>query len=243
MKWTAKRIKSFYINPKVLPNTMAGALVRRGIAECIKKYQSQLTGRLLDVGCGFSPYKSLLKSIDDYIGLDIEDHHYVTTENDKVLFDGKHFPFESQQFDSLLCTEVLEHVFDPQDFINEMYRVLKEDGCVLVTTPFFWPLHEEPYDFYRYTRYALKGLFEQAGFSEITIMVRGGWLTNFSLMLGQYCCRFFPKYKYLRYMVMLLSYPMVYLVQWILPKFDRSEKSKSLPTGYTLLAKKQPCPK
>ncbi|MFA5864688.1 MAG: class I SAM-dependent methyltransferase [Phycisphaerae bacterium] len=242
MTWTAKRIKSRYVNPKILPHTMSNALVKRSIVECVKKYQSRLTGRLLDVGCGFSPYKSLLKAIDNYTGLDIKGNHYIIAEEekdkDKVFFDGKTIPFEPQQFDSILCTEVLEHVFEPQDFINEIYRVLKGDGCVLLTTPFLWPLHDEPYDFYRYTRYALKELFEHAGFSEITILVRGGWYTNFSLMLGGCFTRCFPKYKYLRYMLMLLGYPLVYVTQIILPKFDRHLESETLPVGYTVFAKK-----
>ncbi len=240
MGWTAKRITSRFIKPKLLPHTMSNALLRRSIVEGVQKYQSQLTGRLLDVGCGVSPYKSVLKAIDDYTGLDIKDNRPITAkeESDIVLFDGKHFPFEPQQYDSLLCTEVLEHVFEPQDFINEMYRVLKEDGRVLLTTPFLWPLHEEPYDFYRYTKYALKELFERAGFSEITIQARGDWHTNCSLMLGSYFSNCITKQKYLRYLVLLLTYPMVYIAQIILPKFDRSPGNETLPMGYTVFARK-----
>ena len=77
---------------------------------------------------------------------------------------GNKFPFEQSIFDSVLCSQVLEHVFTPIDFLNEINRVMKDGGTLLLTVPFVWDEHEQPYDFARYSSFGLKYMLEETGF-------------------------------------------------------------------------------
>jgi SAM-dependent methyltransferase len=79
--------------------------------------------------------------------------------------------------DAVICTEVLEHVGDPGAVLGELYRLLVPGGRIWLTTPFVWPLHEEPYDHYRYTQYALRSLLRQAGFEGVEVVAFGGWFS------------------------------------------------------------------
>jgi ubiquinone/menaquinone biosynthesis C-methylase UbiE len=71
--------------------------------------------------------------------------------------------------DAVLSTQVLEHVADPLSVLAEFFRVLKPDGRLWLTAPFVWYLHEEPYDYYRFTSHGLRFLLERAGFIEIEV--------------------------------------------------------------------------
>lgn len=139
-------------------------IARKGLYREISKLAPQLSGRLLDVGCGSKPYKDLFK-VDEYIGMEIESTQYIETKTEiDVFYDGKTFPFADHSFDSLLCNQVLEHVFNPDEFIAEMNRVLKPGGKLLLTVPFVWDEHEQPWDFARYSSFGLKHVMEKHGF-------------------------------------------------------------------------------
>ena len=78
-------------------------------------------------------------------------------------------PFKDETFDVVLCTEVMEHVPEPQMMLDEIYRVLKPGRTLIFTTPFLVPLHEQPYDFFRYTPLALRYMLEKSGYDIIII--------------------------------------------------------------------------
>ena len=83
-------------------------------------------------------------------------------------------PLKDSSLDSILCTEVLEHVRDPRAVWVEFYRVLRPGGKVLLATPMSWPGHEEPFDFFRYPEYGLKMLAKETGFTVLRLIPRGG---------------------------------------------------------------------
>ena len=133
----------------------------------IKKTANHLTGSLLDVGCGSKPYRNYF-SATKYTGLDTDNSgHQHHDEDIDVIYDGKIFPFGDKEFDSVLCNQVLEHVFEPALLLNETNRVLKTGGKCLFTVPFVWDEHEQPYDYARYSSFGLKYLFEQHGFKVV----------------------------------------------------------------------------
>src|SRR3546814_2644916 len=80
----------------------------------------------------------------------------------------KKFPFESDIFNSVLCNQVLEHVFNPDAFLQEIHRVLRAGGMLLLTVPFVWDEHEQPYDYARYSTFGLKSLLERTGINVLT---------------------------------------------------------------------------
>lgn len=142
-------------------------LARRGLVKNIAELANSLDGDLLDVGCGRKPYRELFK-VKSYIGLDIENPgHSHENEDVDVFYDGKTFPFPDNSFDSILCNQVLEHVFNPDEFLSEIHRCLKPGGQFLLTVPFVWDEHEQPYDFARYSSFGLRHLLEKNGFEII----------------------------------------------------------------------------
>jgi SAM-dependent methyltransferase len=139
-------------------------IARKALFNSVRALAPSLKGKLLDVGCGSKPYRNLF-TVDEYIGMEIESTQYKETKTDiDVFYDGNTFPFPDSTFDSILCNQVLEHVFNPEHFLNEIQRVLKPGGQILLTVPFVWDEHEQPWDYARYSSFALKHLFEQHGF-------------------------------------------------------------------------------
>jgi SAM-dependent methyltransferase len=169
-------------------NTLQVYCVRKAIFESIKMAAPKFSGSVLDVGCGQMPYKDyLLKhnpNISKYIGLDIENSSIHDTSIADLTWDTKTIPTPDNIFDSAMATEVLEHCFEPTETLKEIYRVLKPGGFFFFTVPFLWPLHETPYDAYRYTPFSLKHHLEKAGFDEIEIKSLGGWHASMAQMLG-----------------------------------------------------------
>lgn len=139
---------------------------RSGLRKAMVEYAPKLTGRLLDVGCGSKPYYSLF-TVDAYIGLDIDSNFSRKRGVADYFYDGKTFPFVDGSFDSALCNQVLEHVFNPDEFLGEISRILKPGGKLLLSVPFVWDEHEQPYDFARYSSFGLRALLEKQGFRVI----------------------------------------------------------------------------
>jgi SAM-dependent methyltransferase len=138
-----------------------------------------LKGKLIDIGCGEKPYKKLIEGfITEHIGLD-----YIGTSCDKSGIDifgtAYEIPVDNESFDSAICTAVLEHLEEPEMAIRECYRVLKNGGYAIYSVPFIWPLHAQPRDFYRYSKYGLKYLFEKTGFQVIEIRPLSGFAVTF----------------------------------------------------------------
>jgi len=136
---------------------------RMGLVRHISKLASNITGLTLDIGCGTKPYQKLFFS-SDYWGLEIDTIENRQKKNADYFYDGKTFPFNNGQFDSLVANQVFEHVFNPDSFLTEVNRVLKIDGRMLLTVPFIWDEHEKPYDYARYTSFGLKSILEKHGF-------------------------------------------------------------------------------
>ena len=136
---------------------------RSGLCDAMTEFAPLLSGRLLDVGCGSKPYHSLF-AVDAYVGLDIDSELTRKRGIADYLYDGNAFPFADASFDSVLCNQVLEHVFNPDEFLGEIVRVLKPGGKLLLTVPFVWDEHEQPYDYARYSSFGLRSLLEKQGF-------------------------------------------------------------------------------
>ena len=151
---------------------------RKALYLAVRDFGSQLTGKVLDVGCGTKPYKELL-SCSEYVGLEYDSPANRATKNAEFFYDGLHFPFSDESFDNILCTQVLEHVFTPEVFMGELHRTLKPGGLVLLTVPFIWPEHECPYDFGRYSSFGLSDLVKRSGFEIIKQTKTCGDVTAF----------------------------------------------------------------
>jgi len=165
----------------------------KALTKAIQKYAR---GKLLDIGCGDKPYEDMTKFyITEHIGLDHEN-----TLHDKSKIDlfgtAYNIHMEDEHFDTVLCTAVLEHLEDPDSAIKEANRVLKKGGYAIYTVPFFWHLHEEPRDFYRYTKYGLRYLFKKNGFEIVELKPLSGFWVTFGQELVYYLWRFRFSYRW-----------------------------------------------
>lgn len=158
---------------------------RKELASTISEYSGHIQGDLLDVGCGTKPYRSLF-CVRTYRGLDIDTPVNRIRGVAEDYYDGNQFPYENDSFDSVICNQVLEHVFNPNQFLSEINRVLKPGGKLLLSIPFVWDEHEQPFDFARYTSYGLKAILKENGFNLIYIKKLGGDATILFQLINAY---------------------------------------------------------
>jgi len=123
----------------------------------LRRILPTLTGRVLDLGCGSQPYRALLPQTASYVGADVEERDGV----DARLIPGEPLPFANASFDGIVCTQVLEHVEDLTQILDEITRVLKPGGMLVASVPFIFQIHGAPHDYRRFTEFgilaALKG--------------------------------------------------------------------------------------
>lgn len=162
------RLQREYFDPTWLgPFVNPFCLARTGLRDSIARYGSQLQGRVLDVGCGTKPYRRFVKAAE-YVGLEFDTPANRSKPAD-IFYSGGQFPVDAESFDGVLATEVLEHVFEPAVFLAEVRRVLRPGGLLLMTVPFVWDEHEQPYDYGRYTSFGVRHLLEKAAFNVLAL--------------------------------------------------------------------------
>jgi ubiquinone/menaquinone biosynthesis C-methylase UbiE len=156
-------------------------------------------GRMLDFGCGSKPYESLF-AVAEYVGLDLaESGHAHEGESIDVFYDGQRIPFPDQHFDSVFSSEVLEHVFNLEHVLAEIFRVTKDGGTLLLSAPFVWDEHEAPYDFARYTSFAFEHVLQRAGFTVISLEKSGSYVETIFQMWNAYVFQhILPSNRWLR---------------------------------------------
>jgi len=112
-----------------------------------------IRGNLLDIGAGFSPYRSAINKRCSYYSIDID-----AKKKPTVCADAHFLPFNANSFKSVLCTFLFEHLSRPWIAIKEIERILKPDGAVILSVPFLCRYHADPYDFWRFTKDSLNEL-------------------------------------------------------------------------------------
>jgi SAM-dependent methyltransferase len=162
------QLREWYRREQFAPD-LAGVLVnpfflaRRALHREIAAVAPKLSGRLLDVGCGRKPYRGLF-AVDEYVGLEIDSEATRARGYADYFYDGKRFPFDDAAMNAVICNQVLEHVFNPDEFLAEIRRVLRPGGRLLLTVPFAWDEHEQPHDYARYSSFGLSHLLAKHGF-------------------------------------------------------------------------------
>ncbi|BAY91944.1 MULTISPECIES: class I SAM-dependent methyltransferase [unclassified Tolypothrix] len=196
----------------------------------INKYAK---GLLLDLGCGNVPLYAMYRDkIVDNVCVDWSNSihknkylDYVFDLNDRLLL-------ESEQFDTILLTDVLEHIANPEFLINEITRLLKPGGHLILTVPFFYWIHEQPHDYFRYTEFCIKRFCENnklnvillepyGGAPEIILDIVAKNLMDVSPMLCKIHC----------------NVSTLFINSYIGKKIS-TKTSKSFPLGYSLIAQK-----
>jgi len=203
-------------------------LEKRLIEEGLEEASAYARGILLDVGCGQRRHAHLFTPrVERYIGLD--------------------YPAVSEGIwavDTVLCTQVLEHVPEPARMTAEIARVLRPGGHALITVPQEWGLHQEPFDFYRFTRYGLAYLAEKAGLEVVFIHNRGGFWAmlaqRWSAFLYDATCRPLRRRGHRAAFVLtaMVILPWVALTQLVGLGLDRIHHVRENTLGYVMVARK-----
>jgi len=167
-------------------------VIRDLLDKNINKYSYYIYGRILDVGSGSAKrYVKYFKKVEQYLTLDINPDN-----KPDIIGDAEEIPAKENSFDSIICTQVLGDILFPDKAIKEFYRVLKPGGAVLLTEGFIDELHGEPIDYWRFTPYGLKALFEKNNFEVLKVEMLGGIFSVASQMFSRYLINTFLLYEH-----------------------------------------------
>jgi SAM-dependent methyltransferase len=201
--------------------------------ESLARHLHVLGGLVVDLGCGTSPYKEdILKVATRYVGVDWQ-HSLHDQSNVDVFADlTKRLPFDDNYADCVVSFQVLEHLPEPDFFLSECFRILRPGGRVLLTVPFMWLVHEEPRDYYRYTRYGLEYLLEKNRFRDIAIEEVSGFWQTAALKLNYHTARI------ARGPLKYVMVPLWFATQTASPWLDKLDWNPTETAGYTAVARK-----
>lgn len=167
-KWQPSRIISgrnegeWAINKKVVA-ACSEFIVERQLPYYIRAIRENVHGKLLDCGCGQVPYYDIYKDLaEDIECVDWENSPHQIRYADKFADLNDKLPYNDASFNTVLLSDVLEHIYAPNVLISEISRILTKNGTLICFVPYTYWLHEDPHDYHRYTEYALRKLCEDA---------------------------------------------------------------------------------
>ena len=203
------------------------------------KNRSLYKGVMYDLGCGEAPYKEFfLQYADQYVGVDWAGSFH-ETKADVAADLNKPIPIDSQVADTVISLSVMEHLSEPQNMLNEAYRILKPGGNMIIQVPWQWWIHEAPYDFFRYTPYGLNYMLEKSGFTDIVVEAQSGFFTTWVMKFNYFTRRFVRGPKIIRACIIAILLPIWWLGQVLAPFLDNLDRNWALEaSGYYVTARK-----
>jgi SAM-dependent methyltransferase len=200
----------------------------------IERHASKVIGRVLDVGSGsHSRYRGFFRDCTKYVKLDIEGVPDVDVHGS-----AESIPLPDNSFDSIVSTQVIGDVFDLEKAFSEFIRVLKPGGVLLLTEGFMDPLHDEPYDYWRFTAHSLRRLAADAGFEVELVEKRGGYFSVRAQMLIRYYVNRYDIYRRSWRRLFSLFARQYGLLMIARDRRDKSEVNRHFGHGFLLLAHK-----
>lgn len=178
----AQSLRGIFFNPIWITESR----LRKYLTESVAALGIQSGEQWVDVGCGSRPYEHLFPK-GSYIGVDVEDSgRDVSMKMPDYFYDGSVLPFSDASIDGVFCTQVLEHVKNPDALLLEISRVLKPNGVLVLSAPFLWEEHEEPYDFFRFTSFGFRELLGRNRFDVQSVQKTTGLLESVAQILSVY---------------------------------------------------------
>ncbi len=210
-------------NPKITSDIY---LQFSAISDDVKANAKEAKGILLDIGAGMAPYELFFRPyIKKYIKMD--GFYYKNGKSD-LIGDGMNIPMKDNSVDTVLCTQVLEHVQNPQKVIDEIKRVLKPNGVCILTTHMANPLHGLPHDYFRFTKYAFTNILFK-NFKSIRVKENGGALLSISQFICWGISEKLPK---------IIALPIIVFINLTIKPLDKIMFNEMFTTNYIVIAKK-----
>jgi len=215
-------------------NWLAKKLINDRISACL----SDLHGTVVDLGCGKRPYEQdILLHAERYIGIDWSNTLH-GLRADIAADVGRPLPIRDECVDNVVAFEVLEHVAEPGVMLAEACRILRQGGGLFLSVPFQWWVHEDPWDFYRYTRHGLEYLLTKAGFIEITVQPTSGFWAMWILKLNYQLARLPRGPRLVQNLIRAALVPFWWLGQVLAPVADNYWPEERETAGYFVTARK-----
>lgn len=186
--------------------------------------------RVLNVGAG-GDVQALVQDCARQCGFSVVSTDIDAARNPDVVDDITRSSFPDAHFDAIVIIEVLEHVVDPLRAAAEVQRLLKPGGSLVLSTPFIFPLHDRPHDFFRYTRYGLATLF--SGLEALEIRERNSWTEAVLVLLARAARE--PDATIFSALLMLALAFALYPIAWLV---GRLMPSDFVTSGYLLSGRK-----
>lgn len=190
-------------------------------------------GKLLDIGCGQMPYRAIfLPHVKQYIGMDKRG------EDADIKKDFLKTIIPSKSYDTVLCTQVLEHTPEPQKLLVKIHKILTKNGILILTVPFTGYLHEVPNDYYRFTKFGLQYMLSKANFKTIYIKSEGNWISSIGQEIISYLEPTYNRFllKYPKRLLQLFIFLLIKVFSHLPKRFTKSEYST---INYVVVAKKK----
>jgi len=193
-------------------------------------------GILLDLGCGKVPlYQAYQPFIEENICVDwtksLHDSDHLDLECDL----NEPLPFHNRYFDTVVLSDVLEHLYQPDALVLEIHRILKPGGHLIMNVPFLYWIHEGPHDYYRFTEFALKKYIEHSGLTLVQLEPIGGAFEVVADIFSKMATRI-PFFK--STLVTLIQFFSSIFYQSRLGRTIKNSTAPIFPYGYFLVAKK-----
>jgi SAM-dependent methyltransferase len=188
------------------------------------------------MGCGHVPlYGTYHDLVDETVCIDWENSLHLNPFLDKTVDLNDTLPFDNRRFDTILLTDVLEHIAEPQRLVSEIARLLESNGKLIMGVPFFYWLHEVPHDYYRFTEHALRRFCDVNGLKVLQCEPYGG-LPEVFVDLTLKAISHFPKTVAT---CMRIAYsPIVTVAKTGVCKRVSKLTQSTFPLGYILVAQK-----
>lgn len=153
-------------------------IANRNIVRALERARPHARGVLLDIGCGARPFEAVFAGcVTRYLGTDLPASQYLGGRRPDAYARAEAQPVRGGSVDTVLGLSMLTYLPEPGRMLDEAWRVLRPGGVLILEFTQSAPLHDEPHDYFRFTRYGAAWLLERAGFEPMEfIPVAGAWV-------------------------------------------------------------------
>jgi SAM-dependent methyltransferase len=213
-------------------------LIKKAVNDQVRRCAAVWDGIVLDLGCGVRPFQQEIMARATFcIGVEWANTLH-DSKPDVVADINRPLPFADASVDHVVSFEVIEHLAEPGIMLAESSRILRARGTLTLSAPFQWRVHEEPWDYQRFTRYGLEHQLRKAGFVEISVRETTGFWSMWILKLNYQLKRLVKGPRPVRSLVLLVFIPVWWIGQTLALLLDRVWREDRETAGYFVNARK-----